>query len=139
MTALCPAWAHAYQTMCLVSLPEQLTPDAFRLPKPRKITMSPTCRITTRLTGIESLVWRLSTECGFKRNMDGTEMAGWGVAIVSPEKFVGVICGPVVCDPRVLAFLGATSCSNNTAELTGLAEALRWACGTTRAIHSCIQ
>ena len=31
-----------------------------------------------------------------------------------------------MCDPRRLAFLGATSCSNKTAELTGFAEALRW-------------
>ena len=38
---------------------------------------------------------------------------------------------PTVCDPRLPAFLGATSCSNNTAELSGFAEAMRWA-------HSCI-
>ena len=37
---------------------------------------------------------------------------------VSPENFVGIICGPFVCDPRLPAFLGATSCSNNTAELS---------------------
>ena len=54
-------------------------------------------------------------------------MAGGGVAVVSPENFVRVICGPVVCDPQLLAFQGATSYSNNTAELTGLAEAFRWA------------
>ena len=62
-----------------------------------------------------------------KRNIDGTELGGWGVAIVSNENFVRAICGPVVCDPRLPAFLGATSCSNNTAELSGLAEAIRWA------------
>ena len=33
MTALCPAWAHTYQTMCLEFHPEQLRPEAFRLPK----------------------------------------------------------------------------------------------------------
>ena len=32
-----------------------------------------------------------------------------------------------MCDPRLQAFLRATSCSNNTAELTGFAEALLWA------------
>ena len=87
----------------------------------------PSCRITTRLTGVESPGWRLFTDGGFEHDIDGADMAGWGVAIVSPEKFVRIICGPVVCDPRLLAFHGATSCSNNTAELTGFAEATRWA------------
>ena len=31
MTALCPAWAHTYQTMCLGFNPEQLKPEAFWL------------------------------------------------------------------------------------------------------------
>ena len=76
---------------------------------------------------MEAPDWKLFTDGGFKkRNIDGTEL-GWGVAIVSPENFVRVICGSVVCDPRLPAFLGATSCSNNTAELTGFAEAIRWA------------
>ena len=30
MTALCPAWAHTYQTMCLGFNPEKLKPEAFR-------------------------------------------------------------------------------------------------------------
>ena len=87
--------------------------------------MSPTCRTTARMTGIESLGWRLFADGGCTRPIHGTEMAGWRVRRVSLEKFVWVICGPIVCDPRVPTFLGATSCSNNTAELTGLAEALR--------------
>ena len=51
-------------------------------------------------------------------------MADWGVAAVSPDNFVRVLCGLVACDPPLPAFLGATSCSNYTTELTGLAEAL---------------
>ena len=54
-------------------------------------------------------------------------MACWGVAIVSPENLVRIICGPVVCDLRLPAFLGATSCGNNTAELSGFAEGIHWA------------
>ena len=54
-------------------------------------------------------------------------MAGRGVAIVSPTNLVRIICGLVVCDLRLPAFLGATSCSNITAELSGIAEAIRWA------------
>ena len=55
--------------------------------------------------------------------LDGTDMAGWGVAVVSLENIVRIICGAVVCDPRLLAFFGATPCSNNTAESTGFDEA----------------
>ena len=34
MSALCLAWAHTYQTMCLGFHPKQLKREAFRLPKP---------------------------------------------------------------------------------------------------------
>ena len=36
MAALCPAWAHTYQTMCTGFHPEQLRPEAFRLLKLKK-------------------------------------------------------------------------------------------------------
>ena len=77
------------------------------------------------MAGNESPGWRPFTDGGFKRQIYGTEVAGWGVAVVSPDSFVRVLCGPVLCDPQLPAILGATTCSNNTAELTGLAEALR--------------
>ena len=89
-------------------------------------SMLPTCRSTTRMTGIESPGWRLFTDGGFKRQDDGPEIAGWGIATVSPDHFVRILCGPASCDPRHPAFLSATSYSNNTAELTGFAEAFRW-------------
>ena len=89
MTALCLAWAHTYQTMSLGFHPEQLRPEAFRLPKPKKkFTMSPTCRQTTKMTGTESPGWRLLRDGGVKRQIDGTEMAGWGLAAVSPDNCV---------------------------------------------------
>ena len=66
MSALCPAWAHTYQTICLGFHLEQLRLEAFRLPKPNNFSMLPTCRTTTRMTGIESPGWRLFTaRCGF--------------------------------------------------------------------------
>ena len=34
MTALCPAWSHTFQTMCLGFQSHQVMPQAFRLPKP---------------------------------------------------------------------------------------------------------
>ena len=114
--------------MCLGFHPEQLRPEAFWLRWQKKnFPMLPTCRITKRLTGIESLGWRLFADGCKKRNINGTEMGQLGCPIVSSENFVWVMCGPVVCDARLLAFLGATSCINNTTELSGFAEAIRWA------------
>ena len=49
-----------------------------------------------------------------------------GIAAVSPDNSVRILCGLVTCDLHHPAFLGTTSRSNNTAELTGLAEAVRW-------------
>ena len=49
------------------------------------LTMLRTGRTTTRLTGFESPGWRLFTDGGFKRNIDGTELTCWVVAAVSPE------------------------------------------------------
>ena len=126
MTALCLAWARTHQTMCLEFHREQLRPAAFELAKPKKFAVLPPCRIATSLAGVESPGWKLVTDGRFRRNIDGNDMAGWGFAIVSPENLVGIICGPVVCDPRLPAFLGATSCRNSTAELSGFAEAMRW-------------
>ena len=40
MTALCLPWAHTYQTVSLGCNPEQLRPEAFQLPKPKKKFLS---------------------------------------------------------------------------------------------------
>ena len=127
MSALCPAWAHTYQTMCLGFSPEQLGPENFRLPKPKKkFSILPGCRTTTRIIEIDFSGWKVFTDGSCKRQVNDTDLAGRGIAAVSPDNLVRILCGPVVCDPRQPEFLGATSCSNNTADLTGLAEALRW-------------
>ena len=75
MTALCFAWAHTYQTMCLEFHREQLRPEALELAKPKKFTVLPPGRITTRLAGIESPGWKLVTDGGFRRNIDGDRLA----------------------------------------------------------------
>ena len=72
------------------------------------------------MTGIESLGKKLFTGGVLTRQVDGLEMAGWGISAVSPNN-----C-PVTCDLHYAGFSGATSCSNNTAELTGFAEKLEW-------------
>ena len=88
--------------------------------------MLPTCRITTRMIGNSLLAEYSSPTEGVSRQVDGRELAGWGIAAVSPDSYVRILRGPVSCDPRHLAFLGVISCSNNTAELTCFAEAFRW-------------
>ena len=47
------------------------------------------------MIGIESPAGD-SSQMVFKRQADGTEMAGWCVAVVSPDKFVRIRCGHVV-------------------------------------------
>ena len=85
----------------------------------------------TRKTGIKSTGWRPFTDGGFKRNVEGTDAAGWGIAPVSRANAINILCGPVICDPRHPAFSGARTRSNSTAELTGVAEALQWASDVT--------
>ena len=59
---------------------------------------------------------------GFKRQVDGSDSGGWGIAAVSPDDFVRLLS----VDVRHPAFQVPHLWSNNTAELTGLAEVLRW-------------
>ena len=54
MAALCPAWAHTYQTMCLGFSPEQLRPEATGSPTPQKMSMVLHHAATTPRN---SLVW----------------------------------------------------------------------------------
>ena len=136
MTALCPAWAYTYQSLCHSCNPDQPRPGNFRLPKPKMF--SPTCRVSTRLTGIEFTSWRLFTDGSFKRNPDGTDAAGWGIAAVPPENTVQSLYSPVICGPRHPASLGAATCSNHTAELTGLAEAIWWANFLSLVVKLCV-
>ena len=89
--------------------------------------MLPTCRTTTKMTGIESPDWRLFTDGGLKRQIDGTEMAGWRIAVVSPENFVRILCGPVLCDPRLPAFQGPRPAATTQPNSLFLSEAFRWA------------
>ena len=72
--------------------------------------------------------------CLGNQNVNFDTPAGWGVVIVTGSNDLGrgngdilhEFCGQVVTDPSDLGFIGAEVGSNNTAELTGFAEALRW-------------
>ena len=55
-----------------------------------------------------------------------TQPSGWGVVVQENNATVAELYGPVDVDEGSPYFLGAEVCSNNTAELTGMGEALIW-------------
>ena len=140
MTALCPAWAHTYQTMSLGFHPEHLRLEAFRLPKPKKkkFTMLPTCRTTTRTRLESSLPAGDSSQMEvLKRHVDGTEMAGWGLPLFRLKTLFESFAAQFLCDPRLPVFLGATPCSSNTADLTGWLKPLGGLISSFLAVNVC--
>ncbi len=72
--------------------------------------------------------------CEENRNVTAATPAGWGFAVVRGDSGLGrgrgeIIhesSGPVITDSDVSGFLGAEVGSNNTAELSAIAHALRW-------------
>ena len=55
--------------------------------------------------------------------MDGETLAGWCVISRSPHARIDIMFGPVVTTEAHLAFSGARTHSNNTAEMTAMNEA----------------
>ena len=72
--------------------------------------------------------------CEENRNVTSKTPAGWGFCVISGDSGIGkgggdVIferSGPVVTEDSVDGFLGAEVGSNNTAELSAIAHAMRW-------------
>ena len=56
--------------------------------------------------------------------MDGETLAGWRVIARCPHGRIDIMFGPVVTTEDHLAFSGARTHSNNTAEMTAMIEAL---------------
>ena len=73
--------------------------------------------------------------CLGNQNVDASTPAGWGVVIITDSNDLGrgngeidhEFSGRVITDSSDERFIGAEVGSNNTAELTAFAEALRWA------------
>ena len=61
---------------------------------------------------------------GGTRVVDGETLAWWGVISRSPHGRIDVMFGPVVTTEGHLAFSGARTHSNNTAEMTATIGAL---------------
>ncbi len=72
--------------------------------------------------------------CLGNQNVDATTPASWGMVVVVGDSGLGKgsgelhaeLSGPVVTDAEAAEFIGAEVGSNNTAELSGFAAALRW-------------
>ena len=72
--------------------------------------------------------------CEENRNVTSQTPAGWGFCVISGDSGIGrgggdVVLeksGPVVTDVSADGFLGAEVGSNNTAELSAIAQAMRW-------------
>ena len=124
MTAITPAYAHAYQAICLTRhLPANLC-QYFRLLRPRaRYPHLPNIRSLTREMGSDFRGWAVYTDGGI-RSVNGETFAGWGVIARPPRGSVDVMFGPVVTSETHLAFSGAKASSNNTAEMIAMIEAL---------------
>ena len=75
------------------------------------------------------LAWKLYTDGSF--NPHHPANAGWGVAVYSTSDLTDTNClcelyAPVCLDQEDQRYLGAEQASNNTGELTAIAEALTW-------------
>ena len=63
--------------------------------------------------------WAFYTDGG-SRVVDGETVAGWGVISLSPHGRIDVMFGPVVTTKAHIAFSGARTHFNNTAEMTAI-------------------
>ena len=137
MTAITPAYAYAYQATCLTRHMPVVPRLNFRLPRPKaRYTHLPNVRTTTRERGNEFKGWAICT-----RVVDRETLAGWCVISRSHHGRIGIMFGLVVTTEAHLAFSGARSHANNTAEMTAMIESLSFLgprCLVARNTNSCI-
>ena len=123
---------HDRHHSCLrTRVPNNLSCDAhsrrpapfFRLPRPKsRYPFLPNVRSITKELGHDYHGWAIHTDGG-TRVVDGETFAGWGVISRSRHGRIYVMFGPVVTTEAHLAFSGARTHSNNTAEMTAMIEA----------------
>ena len=77
MTAITPAYAHEYQTICLAMHFPGVPHHTFRLPKPKsRCPHLPNDRSITKELGHDYHGWAVYTDGG-TRVVDGETVAGW--------------------------------------------------------------
>ena len=82
LTAITPAYAHAFQATCLARHIPAVQHQNFRLPKPKsRYPHLPNDRSITLERGNDYRGWTLYTDGG-TRVVDGETLAGWGVISV---------------------------------------------------------
>ena len=124
MTTITPAFAHAYQTICLALHLPGVPHRSFRLPKPKsRYPHLPNGRSITGELGNDYHGLAIETDGG-TRVVDGEILAGWSVISRSSRGRIFVLIGLVVTTEAHLAFSGARTHSNDTAEMTAMIEAL---------------
>ena len=103
MTAITPAYAHAYWATCLTRHMPAFPRQNFRLPKPEaSFPYLPNARSTTRERGNDYRGWACNTDGG-TRVIDGETLAGWCVISRSPQGRIDVMFGPVTLPPEIHA------------------------------------
>ena len=86
------------------------------------------------MSGLKNVNIYVDGSCEDNRNVNASTPAGWGFCVVVGDSgtgrgqgdLVAEKCGRVVTEPEEDGFLGAEVGSNNTAELSAIAHALRW-------------
>ena len=86
------------------------------------------------MSGLKNVNIYVDGSCEDNRNVTVSTPAGWGFCVVVGDSGTGrgqgdlvtEKCGRVVTEPEEDGFLGAEVGSNNTAELSAIAHALRW-------------
>ena len=124
MTAITPAYVHAYQLICLTGHTPATLHSKIPLPAAKaRYAHLPNARATTREKGNDFQGWAIYTDGG-TRSADGETLARWGAVARSLHGRIYVMFGPVFTTEAHLVFSGAKTHSNNTAEMSAMIEAL---------------
>ena len=124
MTAITPAYDHAYEVTCLTRHMPAVPRLNFRLPKPKaRYPHLANVRTTTRERGNDFQGWAIHAD-GRTRLVDGETSAGWGAIARSPHGRIDILVGPVITTEAHLTLAGARTHSHNTAEMSAIVEAL---------------
>ncbi len=86
------------------------------------------------MSGLKSVNIYVDGSCEDNRNVTSSTPAGWGFCVIIGDSGTGKgqgdlvteKCGQVVTNSEEEGFMGAEVGSNNTAELSAIAHALRW-------------
>ena len=125
MTAITPAYAHAYQATCLVQHFHGVPHHNYRLPKPKsRYPHLPNAPSITRERGNDFRGWAIYFSDGGTRVENAQTFSEWCVIARSHHGRIDVMFGLVITAETRSAFSGVRTISNNTAEMTAMIESL---------------